>query len=138
MAVAALLSLTSDQDVVREHLLLIRTLAALQTRMSVIVHEHCGQLNCLQSEIMRLRAQLILRDTAVAFSGSMSEMPLLADAEPGLQEHAAAADRVICQTACIGHDAYWREGDQCRRTRRMCVLLDPVSEAAGTASLSGV
>ncbi|MBU3697179.1 DUF2325 domain-containing protein [Dechloromonas sp.] len=28
----------------------------------------------------------------------------------------AAADLVICQTACIGHDAYWRVKEQCKRT----------------------
>lgn len=36
----------------------------------------------------------------------------------------AAADLVICQTGCLGHDDYWRVQDHCRRTGKVCVLVD--------------
>ncbi|WP_225976114.1 DUF2325 domain-containing protein, partial [Paracidovorax avenae] len=35
-----------------------------------------------------------------------------------------AADFVICQTGCVGHDDYWRVQDHCRRTGKPCVLVD--------------
>lgn len=37
---------------------------------------------------------------------------------------AAAADAVLCRTACTSHDDYWREQDQCRRTGEQCVLAE--------------
>lgn len=36
----------------------------------------------------------------------------------------AGADLVICQTACISHDAYWRVKDYCKRTGKRCVYVD--------------
>jgi hypothetical protein len=36
----------------------------------------------------------------------------------------AAADLVICQTACISHGAYWRVKDHCKRTGKRCVFID--------------
>jgi hypothetical protein len=43
----------------------------------------------------------------------------------------AAADMVICQTACISHDSYWRVKDYCKRTGKQCVFV----ENPGTACL---
>ncbi len=41
----------------------------------------------------------------------------------------AAADLVICQAACISHDAYWRLKDHCKRTGKPCVFVDSPSRA---------
>lgn len=35
----------------------------------------------------------------------------------------AQADLVICQTGFIGHNAYWRVKDHCKRTGKPCVFL---------------
>ena len=45
------------------------------------------------------------------------------DAE-ALEASLVAADLVICQTGCVGHGAYWRVQDHCRRTGKQCVLVD--------------
>lgn len=42
----------------------------------------------------------------------------------------AAADLVICQTACVSHNAYWRVKDYCKRTGKRCIFLDTPSHSA--------
>lgn len=39
----------------------------------------------------------------------------------------AAADLVLCQTACVSHDAYWRVKEHCKRTGKPCVFVDSPS-----------
>ena len=56
----------------------------------------------------------------------------------GGEEHAvtqldatlAAADLVICQTACISHDAYWRVKEHCKRHGKRCVFVDQPSRSS--------
>ncbi len=40
-----------------------------------------------------------------------------------LEASLVAADLVICQTGCLGHDDYWRVQDHCRRTGKACVMV---------------
>lgn len=44
--------------------------------------------------------------------------------ETALEASLTAADLVICQTACVSHDAYWRVQDHCKRTGKQCVLVE--------------
>lgn len=44
--------------------------------------------------------------------------------DAALEASLVAADLVICQTGCVGHNAYWRVQDHCRRTGKPCVLVD--------------
>lgn len=46
------------------------------------------------------------------------------DGHAALEASLVAADLVICQTGCVGHNAYWRVEDHCRRTGKPCVLVD--------------
>ncbi|WP_028104904.1 DUF2325 domain-containing protein [Pseudoduganella violaceinigra] len=41
-----------------------------------------------------------------------------------LESSMAAADLVICQTACISHSAYWRVKDFCKRHQKRCIFID--------------
>ncbi|OIQ66895.1 hypothetical protein GALL_515330 [mine drainage metagenome] len=41
-----------------------------------------------------------------------------------LEASLAAADLVICQTGCVSHGAYWRLQDHCKRTGKICMLVD--------------
>jgi hypothetical protein len=41
-----------------------------------------------------------------------------------LESSMAAADLVICQTACISHSAYWRVKDFCKRHQKRCIFVD--------------
>lgn len=45
-----------------------------------------------------------------------------------------AADLVICQAACISHNAYWRVKEQCKRTGKQCVFI----KSAGVTSFDRV
>ena len=42
----------------------------------------------------------------------------------------SAADLVLCQTACISHDAYWKVKDHCKRTGKRCVFVETPSQSA--------
>ena len=41
-----------------------------------------------------------------------------------------AADLVICQVACISHDAYWRVKEHCKRTGKVCLFVEMPSRSA--------
>lgn len=41
-----------------------------------------------------------------------------------LEASMAAADLVICQTACLSHNAYWRVKQHCKRTGKPCLYVD--------------
>lgn len=42
----------------------------------------------------------------------------------------SAADLVICQAACISHDAYWRVKEHCKRHGKRCVFVDNPGSAS--------
>lgn len=58
---------------------------------------------------------------AAAIAQNAASMP---DDPAGFEASLRAADFVICQTGCVGHDDYWRVQDHCRRTGKPCVLVD--------------
>jgi hypothetical protein len=41
-----------------------------------------------------------------------------------------AADLVLCQVGCIGHNAYWRVKEHCKRHNKPCMFLPTPSRAA--------
>lgn len=58
---------------------------------------------------------------AAAIAQDAASMP---DDPAAFEASLRAADFVICQTGCVGHDDYWRVQDHCRRTGKPCVLVD--------------
>lgn len=157
--------MTSDSEyerMAREHHALLRQYGRVQTRCTELVVRQSGQIAALQATVMRLRGELVVRDTALAYL--RQDMATLREDIPGLparmtlakrvesltrrvqdlmREHlrrqvvedventgaasvigAAATDAAICNTACISHDDYWREQDQCRRIGEQCVLAE--------------
>ena len=86
-----------------------RQVAALQTR----VHDLMRTLQ---------RGELTERPGSAGSAGGPRHAPagLAADLEASLQ----AADLVICQTGCMSHGDYWRVQDHCKRTGKLCVLVD--------------
>lgn len=85
-----------------------RQVAALQAR----VHELMGELHrdALHAGPERAGAA----DTALQPDEMSAEL------EASLE----AADLVICQTGCMSHGDYWRVQDHCKRTGKVCVLVD--------------
>jgi hypothetical protein len=53
-----------------------------------------------------------------------------------LEPQLAAADLVICQTACISHDAYWRVKNHCKRHGKRCVFVETPSRSAFERALA--
>jgi hypothetical protein len=47
-----------------------------------------------------------------------------------LGHHLQAADVVICQVACISHNAYWRVKEHCKRTGKPCLFVESSSRSA--------
>ena len=48
----------------------------------------------------------------------------LEDSAGQLDASLAAADLVICQTGCVSHDDFWRDGDDCKRLGQTCVRVN--------------
>ncbi|THF63252.1 DUF2325 domain-containing protein [Pseudothauera rhizosphaerae] len=196
-----------------EHRVLVGRLGRVQQRCSDLLASQAAEIERLRGEVMRLRAHVITRDTALAYAredlaalraaipglprrlalarrvealmqrvqelmrerralraaaGSTAAVPLMrataladlrekavlcigrdesgahvarrmvemaggqflhhtadeADDHAALEASLVAADLVICQSGCVGHNAYWRVQDHCRRTGKQCVLVE--------------
>lgn len=77
------------------------------------------------------RGALVTQRMVESGDGTMAADPPLQgasalpqDGGAALEASLIAADLVICQTGCVGHNAYWRVQDHCRRTGKPCVLVD--------------
>lgn len=119
------------QQLMNEYHALIRHHGQTQARCDALVRAQAAEIARLQGQVMRLRAAVIVRDTALDWERAQALLAVActagdaaADEEPGLGASAAAADLVICQTGCISHGDYWREQDHCRRTGKTCVLVN--------------
>ena len=82
------------------------------------------QVAALQARVHDLTRTLQRRELAgkAGSAGDPARTPatLAADLEASLQ----AADLVICQTGCMSHGDYWRVQDHCKRTGKLCMLVD--------------
>ena len=137
-----------------EHLALLGCYAQAQSTATQAVHEYQTKVQSLERQLLMLRAKLIQRDTALLwerearmalaaklkwqtrsipqpapvaespFEHASTDMPVDADASAQLESTLQDADLVICQTACIGHGAYWRVEEHCRRTGTPCMLVE--------------
>lgn len=128
------------QQLMNEYHALIRHHGQTQARCDALVRAQAAEIARLQGQVMRLRAAVIVRDTALAWERAQAPLAVPCTAgdaaaaeQPGLEASAAAADLVICQTGCVSHGDYWRVQDHCRRTGKTCVLLE--SAAAAPAML---
>ncbi|AVS70363.1 DUF2325 domain-containing protein [Paracidovorax avenae] len=61
---------------------------------------------------------------AACYAGQAGAASSLPGDAAAFEASLRAADFVICQTGCVGHDDYWRVQDHCRRTGKPCVLVD--------------
>lgn len=116
-------------DVTHEHAVLSRHLGSVQNRISNLIREKDLALEALTSEIVRLRAQLVIARTLVLWGMDMplkcvnrkvlmsNQVQQLIDESQSLE----AARKAICQTGCTGHAHPWlSDNGQCRRSGRAC------------------
>ncbi|EJN10150.1 DUF2325 domain-containing protein [Herbaspirillum sp. YR522] len=82
----------TDQPLVLEHAVLLRQLAAAQRRCDDLLQAHAAAMAGMQAELMKARAAVIARDTALAWAEE-DHAALLA-ATPGLAPRAALARKV--------------------------------------------
>ena len=139
---------SEDVDqLVLEHRALMCVYGSAQARCTQEAASQALAVRRMQAQLMRLRAQVIVRDSQLAWEREDRQRLLAAIAdwpEPGLaprQEpphpdanaHADAewlehslrcADLVVCQTGCVSHGAFWRVEDHCKRTGKPCVLVE--------------
>lgn len=139
-------------SLMREHRALVRTYGQVQLRCSAQLQAQAVAIAQLQAQVVRLRAQVLLRDTARAWgvpahregarthaSGAPAgdgcppgrALPLSAEAEAPGPGALQAAERVLCQVACLSHGGFWRQDDLCRRSGRACVMPAPPEEPKG-------
>ena len=103
-----------------EHRALCREYAAVQARCSRLIAQQRAQIECLQAQVVRLRAAAIVQVSVRAF---VRQRPA-PDTQALLEASRVAADWVICQTGCLSHGAYWRDDGHCQRTGKNCVAPD--------------
>lgn len=82
-----------------ENQILGRELAQAQSRSSRVLAERAGQIERLQSEQLRLRGELLGRDTAMA--GLREDLQRLEAAVPGLRNRQEQADQIRLQQSRI-------------------------------------
>ena len=114
--------------VAREHLSLCQAYGEVQERCSRVMAWQQSEIERLRAQVVRLRAEMVVRETALAYAREDHDRLVVRLA----MEHdpqAIAADLVLCQTGCLGHGNFWREQDQCRRTGRPCALLEAASRS---------
>lgn len=118
----------------QEHLALLRAYAEVQRRCTAWMQQQqreqaglrqqlaaqTARAEALQAEVQRLRA-------LQAGPNAVKELPPL-----------AAAERVICQTGCISHGAYWRVKAYCRRHGGPCRFGEHAPRAVGEQALSSL
>lgn len=113
-------------ELVVEHGVLMRQIGGLQRRSSELLQAATAREAALQSENLRLRAELVLLRTGVFWGLGAAALGRAAQTrrgsappvrDPALRE----AQAVLCQTACVGHAHPWLEADgQCRLHGQAC------------------
>ena len=118
-------------EISREHRALMQDHGQAQLRCSEQLRAQAREIERLHAQAMRLRAEVMVRETALAWAREERDafVPVsAASPRPGeaeaLEASLSAADLVICQTGCLSHGAFWRVQDHCKRTGKACVLVD--------------
>jgi len=126
----------------REHGALLRQIGGLQHRVSAELQTGARVQRQLEIENLRLRAELVILRTAVAWdlgrvALSRSAQPRIPPAQAPRDPALGDAHRVICQTGCVGHAHPWLDAaGQCARSGQACDRVDtegPLAVASNRA-----
>ena len=110
----------------QEYLALANQWAHLQQRIEVLCREHAQRVRRLETELLRLRAERVIRHTQTLWGlGHATPVaPGLAAAPDKGPPARQAAEALICQTGCIGQAHAWlSEDQQCRLHGGACEQL---------------
>jgi hypothetical protein len=126
-----------------EYGVLMRLYAQTQTRCSAHIEAQQHQIQQLQATVFQLRAQTLIRTTALCWEQE-TRLALQAQLAAWYATHSQqrrgttasdaatlAADiasqrtteLLICQTGCVLDGNHWRDHDQCKRTGKPCLLV---------------
>jgi hypothetical protein len=110
-------------DITAEHIALLRQWGRLQTQIEALQRTHAHEKAQTSQELVRLRAQLIIRDT-LAYWGMNPLLQRRRVAPARQPDRAISAQEVICQTGCIAHaHAGMDKEDTCRLLGGTCETL---------------
>ena len=118
-------------DITAEHIALLRQWGRLQTQIEALQRTHAHEKAQTSQELVRLRAQLIIRDT-LAYWGMNPLLQRQRVAATRQQDRNKSAQEVICQTGCIAQAHAWLgDEDQCRLFGGNCQNLVKTSHSTG-------
>jgi TolA-binding protein len=113
---------------------MLRHLGGVQAHVSDVVRQQQQQIEQLQSQLMRLRVQRVLEQTQRLWALSDTGLMTISRSGTGHLEGRGvksqvslptkawqAAQKIICQTGCVGHAHPWLKADgQCARSGQVC------------------
>jgi hypothetical protein len=132
------------QDISREHSALLRQMGHLQQRISAQLHHAAQYQRQLESDNLRLRAELMVVRTATVWGMGYaarvrSTYPRHRDPMPVNDPALREAHSVICQTGCVGHAHPWLDASgQCLRSGQACERLAGDAEGGSSPLTSWV
>lgn len=115
----------------QEHLSLCRAYGEVQERCTRVMGWQQSEIERLRAQVLRLRAELVVRETALAYAREDHDR-LVVRLAMKHDPQEVAADLVLCQTGCLGHGNFWRVQDQCRRTGKPCTVIEAVGSNEGS------
>jgi len=121
---------TDVEQLIREHHALVGHYAQVQARCSELVRQQAGEIERLRAQTLRLRAQLIARDTALAWA--REDRAALEASIPGLPRRAALARTVETLLQRV-HDLLQ---ERLRWQWRSAPLRMPVMAASPSAAIA--
>jgi len=118
-------------DITAEHIALLRQWGRLQTQIEALQRTHAYEKAQTSQELVRLRAQLIIRDTS-AYWGMNPLLHRQRVAPAREPDRVKSAQEVICQTGCIAQAHAWLgDEDQCQLLGGNCQNLVKTSHSSG-------
>ncbi len=108
---------------INEHQALVRHWGRLQTQIDALLKDQARQQARWAAELMRLRAELIIRDTQAFWGMAHAHSPVTRPAKRASIDTAPTVRQVICQSGCVSQAHAWLDDDdQCRLYGGACDL----------------
>lgn len=119
-------------EVIREHGVLVRHWAHLQQTITETARENGRTVAALETEVIRLRGQLLVARTQL-FWGISGAPPVALTRQHRASASSSPApsswpqvDAVLCRTGCAGHAHPWRDDEGlCIRSGEPCGPVEP-------------